>query len=84
MKANMHKTSEKEKFNPVDSDKHWPISIKIKFSGFLLLTLWNILQIKSNKYGAYIIIIRDVCHVQNTLEIWRRGIVRLVNKVYQL
>ena len=46
MNANMYKPSEKRKFNRVDSDKHWPASIKIKFSGFLLLTLWNILKIK--------------------------------------
>ena len=30
MKANMYKPSEKKKFNYVDSDEHWPISIKKK------------------------------------------------------
>ena len=45
MKANMYKPSEKKKFDRVDSDEHWQRSIKRKFSGFLFLPLWNILQI---------------------------------------
>ena len=46
LKANMYKPSEKNKFNRVDNQKHWPASTKIKRSGFIFLTLWNILQIK--------------------------------------
>ena len=50
IKANMYKPSEKKKFNRVDSDEHWPTSIKkVKFSGFLFLPLWDVLQIKLNK-----------------------------------
>ena len=43
MKANMYKPSGKKKFNRVDNHKYWPESIKIKFSGFLFLPLWNIM-----------------------------------------
>ena len=54
MKAIMYKPSEKKKFNCVDSDKHWPASIKKRFCGFLLLPLWKILQIKFKKIrGLY-------------------------------
>ena len=39
MKANMYKTSEKEKFNRVDSDEHWPESIKKKIQWFPFITI---------------------------------------------
>ena len=34
MKANMYKPSEKNKFNSVDSDEHWPTSVKMKIQWF--------------------------------------------------
>ena len=34
MKANMYKPSEKKKCNRVDSDEHWPTSIKKKIQWF--------------------------------------------------
>ena len=39
MKANMYKPSEKKKFNLVDSDEHWPKSIKKKIQWFPFLTI---------------------------------------------
>ena len=39
MKANMYKPSEKKKFNRVDSDKHWPASIKNKILWFPFITI---------------------------------------------
>ena len=39
MKSNMYKPSEKKKFNCVDSDEHWPKSIKKKIQWFPLLTI---------------------------------------------
>ena len=39
MKANMYKPSEKNKFNRVDGDKHWPKSIKNKIQWFPFLTI---------------------------------------------
>ena len=35
----MYKTSEKKKFNCVDSDEHWPKSIKKKIQWFSFLTI---------------------------------------------
>ena len=35
----MYKTYENNKFNSVDSDKHWPKRIKQKFQCFPLLTI---------------------------------------------
>ena len=46
MKANMYKPSEKKKFNHVDSDKHWPKSVKNKMQCFLFL---NIMEHNANK-----------------------------------
>ena len=39
MKDNMYKPSEKKKFNRIDSDKHWPKSIKNKIQWFHFLTI---------------------------------------------
>ena len=39
MKANMYKPSEKNKFNIVDSNKHWPKSIKNNIQWFPFLTI---------------------------------------------
>ena len=39
MKANMYKPSEKNKFNRVDGDEHWPTSIKKKIQWFPFLTI---------------------------------------------
>ena len=39
MKANMYKPSEKRKFNRVDSEEHWPTSIKKKIQWFPFLTI---------------------------------------------
>ena len=38
MKAIMYKPSERKKFNRVDSDEHWPKSIKKKIQWFPFLT----------------------------------------------
>ena len=46
MKANMYKTSEKNKFNRVDSDDCWPTTIKKTIQWFPLL---NIMEHTSNK-----------------------------------
>ena len=45
MKSNMYKTSEK-KFNRVDSDEHWPTSIKNKMQWF---PFPNIMEHTENK-----------------------------------
>ena len=39
MKANIYKPYGKKKFNRVDSDKHWPKSIKKKIQWFTFLTI---------------------------------------------
>ena len=39
MKAKMYKTSEKKKFNRVDSEEHWPKSTKKKIQWFPFLTI---------------------------------------------
>ena len=50
MKANMYKPSEKNEFNRVDSDKHWPTSIKKKIQWFTFLTIMenNANEMKEN------------------------------------
>ena len=39
MKANMYKPSGKKKLNPVDSDEHWPKSIKMNIHWFPFLSI---------------------------------------------
>ena len=46
MMANMYKTSEKKKIYRVDSDEHWPTSIKETIQWFPFL---NIMEHTSNK-----------------------------------
>ena len=50
MKANIYKPSEKKKFNCVDSDDHWPTSIKktIKWFPFLTITEHTANKTKEN------------------------------------
>ena len=49
MKANMYKPSEKNKFNPVDSNEHWLTSIKEKIQCFPFITIMEHTAIKRKK-----------------------------------
>ena len=62
MKAKIYKPSEKNKFNCVDSDEHWPTSIKNKIQWFPFLNIMEYTE-KKRKKRADIIIIKYVCHV---------------------
>ena len=68
----MYKPYGKNKFNCFDSDKRWPNSIKnkIQWLPFLTIIEYTANKMQENK-GLISIIIEDVCHVRNKLELWK-------------
>ena len=82
MKANMQNSSEKRKFNRVDSDDQWPTSIKNTIQWFNFLTIMEHTENKMQENKEVISsLIKMFLIFPNMLEFWRRRFGRFVYKV---